>query len=314
MSSRKISKEEFLKRFYNTSPDEDIEIIEYTAISNPCIIKCNKCKKIYKKNKAEYFIENFKCCGDTTKKRYDRLVSLYSNNKDFVLIKQLDKGYVLLKHLQCGNEIKRRMDHCLKNPNSCPHCNTRNLHNYLPIEEVQKRLDETFSNSIKILEYNGEKRNSTFKCLKCGLIFQKKTENLILKSRGCPKCDKVKYKGESFMEKLFIENSLNYKTQVSIPDLPLQKFDFAIYDDDNNLLCYVELQGDQHFIDRNGYFSDSLEKIQERDNRKRKYCKENNITLYEIIYRDGRFKNLDILPFLDSTTIPTKGSRPASNF
>ena len=66
-----------------------------------------------------------------------------------------------------------------------------------------------------------------------------------------------------------------------------------------------------HEFEKREIFRDSLEKIQERDNRKREYCKKNKIPLYELIYKKGRIKNLDILSnIICSTTISAKESTP----
>lgn len=309
-----LSKTEFLERFYEIHPNANIELIEFTGGTKPCKARCNICGKIIVKNRAEGLISNFNCCNAFNGKiKYERLIELYDNISDYQLLKKIDKDTVLIKHLKCGSISERKICNCLVNLRSCNNCNTIRKHHTNSLERCQKLIDNEFgAGKIQILDYTTCHNKSSFKCVRCGLIFENKLYNLLRKTRGCPECDKIKYKGENYLAKLFEMNDVKFKTQVKVLDLPLQKFDFAIYDNDEKLKCYVELQGDQHFEKRE-IFKDSLEKIQERDNRKRKYCKENNIPLYEIIYINGRFKNLDILPFLDSTTIPRKGSRPASN-
>ena len=42
---KSISKEEFLERFKKKFPEEDIEILEYNAVSRPIKIKCRWCGK-----------------------------------------------------------------------------------------------------------------------------------------------------------------------------------------------------------------------------------------------------------------------------
>ena len=164
----------------------------------------------------------------------------------------------------------------------------------IPIEEVQAQLDEQFDKQIKILEYNGQLEKNTYKCLKCGLIF--KRDSISQKaSKGCPKCDSQKSNGERKMAKLLREHGLEYKEQVTFDGLPLLRFDFGVYKE-NELLYLIEIQGEQHYKDRE-IFRDSLEVIQERDERKRQYCKKYNITLYEIPWIKGHFYDLDKLPF-----------------
>ena len=59
----------------------------------------------------------------------------------------------------------------------------------------------------------------------------------------------------------------------------------------------IECQGEHHYKEID-YTRDSLETIQERDERKRIFCKKNNYPLYEIVYENEKFLNLEILPFL----------------
>jgi hypothetical protein len=114
-------------------------------------------------------------------------------------------------------------------------------------------------------------------------------------SRGCPSCNRWKSKGEVFIAHYLEEKGVNFEEQVKVPELGTQKFDFGIYKD-GKIECFIEVQGEQHFEKRE-IFRDSLEVIQARDERKRAYCKEHNIPLYELIYKKGKFLNLDILPF-----------------
>ena len=40
--SKKITQQEFLSRFYRNYPNAEIQLINYTAISNPLEIECKK--------------------------------------------------------------------------------------------------------------------------------------------------------------------------------------------------------------------------------------------------------------------------------
>ena len=65
-----------------------------------------------------------------------------------------------------------------------------------------------------------------------------------MQSRGCPKCDKWKSMGEKKIINLLASTGINFKEQVSVPELPLQHFDFGVYDDNDNLLYFIEVQGE----------------------------------------------------------------------
>ena len=294
--SKKISKEEFLERFYKRYPTSSIELLEYTAISKSCKIKCNICGNIYEKAVARKFLSNFSCCGAKDESQFERAKRLIQENQDFEIIKKLtgpQKDFVIIKHLKCGNEYRRTIQSVIDNPFACTYCETYKQGNMLSKEEVQQQLDAFFHGQIEILDYKGQMESCHYKCHKCGLIFTR-IHICEIKSKGCPKCDKKRSRGERFIAQLLEEKGLVYKEQVGVQELPLQKFDFAIYDGEGNISYFIEVQGEQHF--EQGHFFEPLEKVQERDNRKREYCKAHNIPLYELIYKKGKFKNLDILP------------------
>lgn len=293
--SKKIGKDEFLERFYRSFPEAQIEILEYTAITRPIKVKCQKCGKIISNKSANNLLKNYSCCIAQGITKIERLQRIYSNSTEVKFIKQVDKDNIILHCNRCGNDLPRNIQSCLQSPLACVHCDTIKSNNMCSIDDAQQQLDEQVSNTIQILTYNGQLEKNTYKCLKCGLIFNKVHISL-LRSRGCPKCDKQKSKGEVFIVRYLMDKGIQFKEQVAVKELPLQHFDFGIYDENQRLIGFIEVQGEQHFETRE-IFRDGLEKIQERDARKREYCKKHNIPLYELIYKKGKFLNLDILPF-----------------
>ena len=103
-------------------------------------------------------------------------------------------------------------------------------------------------------------------------------------SCGC----KQKSSGELKIENVLKENNINFKQQYQITDFSLYSlFDFAIFDDDNNLIKLIEFDGEQHFKPIEHFGGEEKFKIQqERDERKNKYCEENNLNLLRIPYWD----------------------------
>lgn len=125
-------------------------------------------------------------------------------------------------------------------------------------------------------------------CLNCG--------NRINASSGALKsgqlsCGCINSKGEYLLNKILNELQIEYKTQYSFPDckhiIPL-RFDFAIFDQ-GHLICLIEFQGQQHYQKVYGTWRDTEEDFklrQKRDEIKREYCKNKNIPLIEIPYKD----------------------------
>jgi hypothetical protein len=68
--SKRVDKEEFLKRFYNSFPEQKVEILEYSAITNPARLKCCYCGKEHYKKSANNFLKNYKCCKEEGLTKY----------------------------------------------------------------------------------------------------------------------------------------------------------------------------------------------------------------------------------------------------
>ena len=295
--AKKILQEEFERRIKEVHPTAKFEILKYTVISKECEIKCLKCGAIKKYQKASNVLKLRFCCEEEdTLEIVKRRVQETGN---FHFIKYLKNNEAVISHDECQRSFTRKTSLIIKNPAHCPYCD-ENTGLKLSFDEAKEQIDKEFNKEILLLEYNAQRTKNTYKCLKCGFIF-KQTQKNLLASRGCPKCDRFKSKGERKIKELLEKNNIYYKEQVSFQDLSngRQKFDFGVYRDKecNQLLYLIECQGEQHYIDKQDIFRDSLEVIQERDKRKRDYCLNKQIPLYEIIYKNGEFINLNILPF-----------------
>lgn len=103
------------------------------------------------------------------------------------------------------------------------------------------------------------------------------------------KCGCLKQsKREKYIEKILIENNINFKSQYIFEDCKYKdvlKFDFAIFNCYDNLLFLCEYDGEQHFRSV-GFWGgvDEFENVKKRDNIKNKYCKMHNIELLRLPY------------------------------
>lgn len=94
---------------------------------------------------------------------------------------------------------------------------------------------------------------------------------------------------------------LNYVEEYSFPDLisssgrPL-RFDFAVFDDNNELDFLIEFQGIQHYIEKSKFGGKSgLRKQKYNDSLKKKYCQLHGITLVCIPYWEESIVNYDYI-------------------
>lgn len=111
-------------------------------------------------------------------------------------------------------------------------------------------------------------------------------------------CGCLKSKGEQLISSILTELKYNFKKEVHFLDLksPLSnnplRFDFGVFNDEDNLLFLIEYQGIQHEKDI-PYFGNSLHDILLRDAAKREYCKQKGIPLICFTHINGKIPNYE---------------------
>ena len=155
---------------------------------------------------------------------------------------------------------------------------------------MKKNLVGQKFNKLLVLEETQERASDgciVWKCqCECGNITYVSSNSL--KSDAVISCGCVRSKGERKLNSLLFENNVRYKTQFYFPDLKDKGylyFDFAIFDNSDNLICLIEYQGIQHF-DLESIHGTWNNLPQEHDKMKREYCKRHKIKLVEIPYTD----------------------------
>ena len=111
------------------------------------------------------------------------------------------------------------------------------------------------------------------------------------------RASRVEIKNEDILR----ASGLKFQEEYSFPDListngrPL-RFDFAIFDDDGELMFLLEYQGIQHYEAKSKFGGKSgLKKQQYNDMQKREYCRKHNIILVAIPYTDLPRVNFDYI-------------------
>lgn len=142
-------------------------------------------------------------------------------------------------------------------------------------------------------EYAGANKKISILHKVCGDVFTPSPSNILSGKSGCT-CESEN-RGESKVKELLDLQSVNFHRQYSHPDckyrMPL-RFDFAIYNDHNQLQCLIEYDGKQHHEPIEYFGGKKAFKLQQKkDKIKDDYCNSNNIPLIRIPYWD--FKNID---------------------
>ena len=148
------------------------------------------------------------------------------------------------------------------------------------IKKANKIHDSKYDYSL--INYINNKSKVKIICPEHG-VFEQSINNHINKKNGCPKC---KYsKGEKKIFNILFNNE-NFIQQYKINDCKDKKeLPFDFYLPDYNL-C-IEYDGEQHFKSIN-YFGgkEKYLQTQKHDQIKNQYCKDNDIDLLRISYKD----------------------------
>ena len=130
-----------------------------------------------------------------------------------------------------------------------------------------------------------------------------------LRQNRTTSCGCIKSKGERKIAEILTKNNIIFSTQFAFNDLKSEyhnlkyKFDFAIYDNNNNLKYLIEYDGEQHFeknINLGWITQEIFLKVKNRDEVKNQYCIQNKIPLIRIPYI--HFSDLKLSDLLLETT------------
>lgn len=198
------------------------------------------------------------------------------------------KSNLSLKCPNCGNIYKRTLDNLLRRKNPiCNSCAMRLANQIkMPIYQEVRKTIEIDGNKLISDTYLNCDSKLLIQC-SCGNIFERSYYHYINSNRNCG-CDKQS-NGSRLIEFILKENNIEYEKEYMFPDLKPLRFDFAIFKN-KQLYCLIEYDGWFHFYNHSKW--DQLERQQNCDKRKNQYCKDNNIPLIRIDYRNNNTEEI----------------------
>ena len=108
-------------------------------------------------------------------------------------------------------------------------------------------------------------------------------------------------RGEIKIEEILKDANLNFRMEYSFEGLASEngrplRFDFVIFDDDGYVDFIIEYQGRQHYEASSKFGGKrGLYQQQHNDNKKRRFCALNDITLVEIPYTEENLISYDYI-------------------
>lgn len=203
-----------------------------------------------------------------------------------------DGSVVWLCQCDCGNIIK---------------CNTKKLRNKntrscgcLQKETVSNRRKKDLTNirfgNLAAISPTQERRHGSvvWDCIcDCGNYHKASAETLL--SGHCKSCGCIRSRGNQKVKEVLQTMQINFKPEyfVYINDIRYA-FDFAIFNNENNVICFIEYDGVLHFEqdDYHGWNNEkSWEKTKRNDKIKTQYAQKNKIPLIRIPYTDFEILN-----------------------
>jgi hypothetical protein len=286
----KKTHEEFINEVNDLVSDEYKVLGKYVNTNTKIKIKHNKCGYEYDVTPASFLFGKrcSNCKGNlqkTTENFKNELFKLYGDEYSLIGEYKNSKTKLKIIHNICSFEYDVTPNKILSGC-KCPKCYG---HMKLSNDDFVERFKLATENDYKIIsgKYTNNRSKIVFKHLDCNNEFEM-TANNFLNGQRCPNCKKFKSKGIKLIEKWIIENNLIYKSEHRFKDciykLPLP-FDFVIFNIQNEIVCLIEYDGEQHFkpIDVFGG-EEGLKETEIRDEIKNKYCEQNDIKLIRIPY------------------------------
>lgn len=298
------------------------EAIKKLSIKNPNVIFIDQYYSSRQKSKFECLICGCKWaaipkgiiagkngCPECGKKKAAETIKYNITTDDF--IEKLEKKFpnkftILSDYVNHNEKIKIKCNICEHEWKSKPTCLLKGYGCYIcghkEKGEKQRKLHETFikeidkiyDNKLTVLsKYIKGKDRVDVKCNICN--YKWSPISRILLHRGCPKCNFSK--GELLIYKILKELKIVFKEQYIFDKLKTQDggvpiFDFAIYDNSNNIKSIIEYDGEQHFkaVKRWGGINRLIQQ-QKVDEFKNDFCKKSNIKMIRIPYTE--LKNIN---------------------
>lgn len=246
-------------------------------------------------NKTNMTFSNFekgqRCrkCSGTERFDYEYVKKYFEDNGCTLLSKEYKNNSILLDYIcECGN-ISKICFASFRAGNRCKKCGREKMANSqrYSYEFVKKTFEE---NGCLLLsdEYLGCKQKLDYVC-SCGNKSKISFDNF-LQGKRCGECKESK--GEKKVKEFLIDNNIIFEKQYIFDDLKridFLRFDFALFNINNDLMCLVEYDGEYHYLPIEG--EEILALQQERDEMKNIYCDKNNIKLLRIPYWE--FDNIE---------------------
>ena len=284
---------QFKKEIYNLVGDEYIFLEPYINNYTKIKVKHNKCGNVYEVRPNRFF-QGDRCvyCSKFKKTDAQFKKEVYDLVGDEYTFLDLYVNYhtkIRVKHNKCGNIYEVRPADFVGGTR-CPHCVQLKLVDKLTKTDRQfkKEVFDIVNNEYTFLDhYINAQTKIRIRHNKCGNIYEVRPTDFLDHQARCPYCNSPK--GETLINKILDNLSINYEYQKTFPDLKdTQPLSYDFYIPDQAIL--IEYQGIQHYQPVDHFGGDDKFKLQQQhDKMKADYAKANNYNLIAVPYTEDTF-------------------------
>jgi predicted Zn-ribbon and HTH transcriptional regulator len=297
---KKKTHEDFVNEVFECVGDEYSVLGEYKNNMIKVLMRHNLCGHEWEISRANFINQNRRCPKCKGKNLSEKFRKTHQDFLNEVYELVGDEYTILSNYINAFTEIKIKHNICnciydvrptnFIHGKRCPVCkwNIISKKRAKGLEQFKKEVFEKVGNEYEIFgEYKNNKTHILIKHNMCGYEYEG-TPDGFLRGNRCPKCSCSK--GENSIHEYLRRNNISYIPQYSFEDCVYKEnllFDFAIFDNEENLAFLIEFDGRQHYevIDFFGG-EEAFKKTKMRDKIKDDYCIDNEITLLRIPYWD----------------------------
>ena len=189
-------------------------------------------------------------------------------------------------HHKCNNILNMKLSN-FKEGRRCKYCMPNAVTTHA---SFVKKIFKEFGSEYKVVStYTKSNIKIKFEHT-CGTIFEATPNNLLMYRTSCPKCKNSESKGVRDTKNILDKFGISYEQEVVFDECKgiknLLPFDFYIELEDDKF-ALIEYDGQQHFKLKFRMTKEDLKRQQELDEIKNVFCREYDIPLLRISYKDN---------------------------